>query len=296
MDSIPTVAPASLIHLMSGLLLTGALLLAIALYLVRQLTLELPGSANRSWWRLLGALILLFLCGYLGFFTLKLGAPYTSSEMLVVGIFFLGSIFALLVCLLALRTTQELKRIYILEQEAITDPLLGIFNRRCLDRRLKEEVLRAKRHGLDLMLLMVDIDRFKAVNDTWGHHTGDLVLQHVARLMLDSLRQTDIIARYGGEEIVVLLPHTPCAEGKQVAERLRETVEHTPLQPGQNNAAQVTVTISIGCACLHAEQDTPQSLLERADQAMYQAKMQGRNRVVCAELGETDRAICGEVA
>lgn len=285
MHSFPAEVQENLIHLMSGLLLAGAALLAASLYFVRQLTLELGGCPTRKLWRLLGGLILLFVGGYLGLFTLKLGRTYTSSETLVVFIFFLGAIFALLVCLLALRTTRELKRVNILEQEAMTDPLLGIYNRRSLDRRLQDEVMRARRHGLDLMLLLVDLDNFKSVNDTWGHYTGDLVLQHVARLLVESLRQTDIVARYGGEEMVILLPHTPCAEGKMVGQRLRERIETTPvLVEGKEGVSEVTVTVSIGCACLHAAQDTPQSLLQRADFAMYQAKRQGRNRVVCAEL------------
>lgn len=281
----PTISPTQFTGLMSALLLSGALLLSIALYFVRQLTRELPDSVNRGWWRVLGALILLFLSGYLGFFALTLGGTYTSSEMLVVAIFFLGSIFSLLVCLLALRTTRELKRVYVLEQEAITDPLMGIFNRRCLDRRLRDEVLRAQRHNLDLGLLMVDIDRFKLVNDTWGHQTGDQVLQHVARHIVASLRQTDLVARYGGEEIVVMLPHTPETEACEVAQRLREVVENHPLQlkDARGNASNLSVTVSIGCTSFFQNQDTPQSLLQRADQAMYEAKRQGRNRVVCAD-------------
>ena len=295
---IPTQLPGYLIHLMSGLLLTGAVLLSGALYLVRKLIHELPKSASRRWWHLLGGLILLFVAGYLGFFALTLGGSYSSSEMLVVVIFFLGSVFALLVCLLAYRTTRDLKRIYILEQEAITDPLMGIFNRRCLDRRLRDEVLRSQRHDLDLALLMVDLDRFKLVNDTWGHATGDLVLRHVARLLVDSLRQTDVVARYGGEEIVILLPHTPAAEAYEVAERLRDAVEKNPmpLEGINNGVSELAVTVSIGCASLLPLDDTQQSLLKRADQAMYQAKRQGRNQVVRAGLEHADEAAGCQVA
>ena len=298
MQPIPTQLPGYLIHLISGLLLTGAVLLASALYLVRKLIHELPKSASRRWWHLLGGMILLFVAGYLGFFTLTLGGSYTSSEMLVVVIFFLGSVFVLLVCLLAYRTTCDLKRIYILEQEAITDPLMGIFNRRCLDRRLRDEVLRSQRHHLDLALLMVDIDLFKRVNDTWGHDIGDLVLRHVARLLVDSLRQTDVVARYGGEEIVVLLPHTPAAEAHEVAERLRNAVEKNPMRLGgaSGDTSGLAVTVSIGCASLLPLDDTQQSLLKRADQAMYQAKRQGRNQVVRAGLEHVDEAAGSQVA
>ncbi|TSK07042.1 MAG: GGDEF domain-containing protein [Geobacter sp.] len=271
-----------LAKVMSILLLGGAVLLTAALYLVRKLTKELPKGANRNRWYVLAGLLLLFLSGYVGFLSLKAGSLYTHSEMLVVVIFLLGAVFCLMVCLLAYRTTLELKRIYILEHEAMTDPLLGIYNRRVLDRRLRDEVMRARRHRLDLGLLMVDLDRFKSVNDTYGHHAGDLALQHVARLLMESLRQTDVVARYGGEEITILLPHTPPAETCDVAERLRRTIAGTPVTITDHHGekTELTVTVSIGCAGLLPEHDTVESLLQRADQAMYQAKQQGRNKVV----------------
>jgi len=221
-------------------------------------------------------MILLFLCSYLGLFILKYGALYTAQEMLVAVIFFFGAVFVLLVCMLAYRTTLELKQIAILEQENITDPLLGICNRRCLDRRMQEEVLRAQRYRLDLSLLMVDIDNFKLVNDTWGHQVGDLVLQHLSQLLVDSLRHTDVLARFGGEEFVILLPHTCGEEAFKLAEKLRRTAEQTPL----HRIPELSITISIGSASLLPDGDNAYSLLERADKAMYRAKREGRNRVV----------------
>lgn len=269
-------------YLMAGLLLVGAALLAISLYMVRKLTKELPQGTNRRWWYLLGGLIQLFFCGYLGFFILNYGQSYLPSEMLVALIFFFGAVFVLLVCILAYRTTLDLKRTMVLELETITDPLLGIPNRRCLDRRLLEEVLRAQRHQLDLALLMVDLDNFKQVNDTWGHQVGDLVLQHLARLLQDALRRTDTVARFGGEEFVILLPVTAEPEAYLLAERLRQAVEQTPLLTASERARlpEVRVTVSIGCASLLPDDDQADSLLDRADMAMYQAKEQGRNRVV----------------
>ncbi|MDD2310574.1 MAG: GGDEF domain-containing protein [Desulfuromonadaceae bacterium] len=274
--------------LMAGLLLIGVGLLVFSLTIVRKLTKELPQGANRSRWSLLGIMILSFICGYLGFFTLNLGVSYTAPEMLVAVVFFFGAVFVLLVCLLAYRTTQELKRIYVLEHETVTDPLLGIFNRRFLDRRIQEEVLRAQRHRLDLSLLMVDIDNFKQVNDTWGHQAGDLVLQHLSQLLEMDLRQTDILARFGGEEFVILLPHTPEQDAFKLAEKLRRAVEQTPL----HRIPELRVTISIGTSSLLPDGDDAHSLLERADKSMYRAKREGRNRVVSyhnngfAEYGE----------
>lgn len=263
-------------NIMAGLLLLAIGMLACSLFIVRKLKMELPEGANRRRWYRLGGLIVLFFLGYLGFFVLKYGKSFTTPEMLVAVIFFFGAVFVLMVCLLSYRTTLELKRVYVLEQENITDPLLGIFNRRCLDRRLLEEVLRAYRHRLDLALLMVDIDKFKQVNDTWGHQVGDLVLQHLTQLLVATLRQTDILARYGGEEFVILLPHTAEQEASKLAERLRAAVEQTPL----HRIPELSVTVSIGIACLLPDDDDAYSLLERADKAMYRAKREGRNMVV----------------
>lgn len=269
------------IDIMNTLLFLAALLLMIALFFVRKLAKELPKGRTRNWWKILGGLIVLFICGYFSFYLMKLGSEYSSSEMLVPVIFFFGAIFVLLVCVLAYRTTCELKRIFVLEQESITDPLTGIFNRRHLDRRLQEEVLRCHRYDLLLAVLLVDIDHFKKVNDTWGHQVGDLVLKHVSRIFVEVLRQTDMVARFGGEEFVILLPHTQESESYNLAERLRKTVESTPLQfMSEGTLAEIRVTISIGSACLLPESDSAFDLLERADKAMYRAKNEGRNRVV----------------
>ena len=267
--------------LMAALIFLGALLLTISLYFVRKLTKELPKGSNRNWWKLLAGLILIFICGYFGFYWMKLGTSYSGSEILAPVIFFLGALFVLLVCILAYRTTRELKRIFVLEQECITDPLLGIFNRRHLDRRLQEEVLRCQRYDLLFAVLLVDIDHFKKVNDTWGHQVGDLVLKHLARIFTDALRQTDMVARFGGEEFVILLPHTPETESYALAERLRRTVEKTPFVLGIDGAQkEIPLTVSIGSSCLLHTGDTAFALLERADKAMYAAKQGGRNRVV----------------
>jgi diguanylate cyclase (GGDEF)-like protein len=266
----------SMSDLMVLLLLIGVGLLAFSLIIVRKLMQELPQGGTRNRWFLLGIMILLFLCSYLGFFSLNYGLQYSLSEVLVSVVFFFGAVFVLLVCLLAYRTTQELKRIYVLEQETITDPLLGIFNRRFLDRRMLDEVLRAQRHRLDLSLLMVDIDNFKQVNDTWGHQVGDLVLQHLIQMLEADLRQTDILARFGGEEFVILLPHTSEQDAFKLAEKLRRIVEQTPL----HRIPELRVTVSIGTSSLLPDGDDAHSLLERADKSMYRAKREGRNRVV----------------
>ena len=283
-DSLQTllVLPFCVCDLMAGLLLTGAFLLTVSLFFVRKLARELPRGIIRTSWRMLGVFILLFIIGYISFYLMKQGNHYDRHEMVVPVVFFFGAIFVLLVCCLAYRTTKELKRVVELEQETITDPLTGIFNRRFLDRRLQEELLRAKRHDLELSLMLLDIDHFKKVNDTWGHQNGDIVLKHLAQLLTDTLRQIDLVARYGGEEFVILVPHTAKKEASALAERLRRTVEQRPalITTSEGIYHELRITVSIGISCLFSEEDAPCDILERADKALYQAKETGRNRVV----------------
>lgn len=276
------VLPFCVCNLMTGLLFGGALLLACSLLFVLRLSRQLPKGINRASWRVLGGFILLFIAGYLGFYLLKRGEHYNHHEMLVPVIFFFGAVFVLLVCILAYRTATELKRVAELEQETITDPLLDIFNRRFLDRRLQEELLRAQRHKLDLSLMLLDIDHFKKVNDTWGHQNGDIVLKHMARLLVNTLRQTDLVARFGGEEFVVLLPHTSAEDSLVLAERVRRTIEQSPalISVSHDGYHELRVTVSIGLSCRNGDEESPCEILERADRALYQAKQTGRNRVV----------------
>lgn len=287
LEALPTalVLPFCICDLMTIFLISGALLLAISLFFVRKLARELPRGLNRTSWRILGGFIMLFIVGYLGFYLLKRGSHYDKHEMVVPVVFFFGAIFVLLVCILAYHTTKELKRVVELEQETITDPLLGIFNRRFLDRRLQEELLRAQRHGLPLSLMLLDIDFFKKVNDTWGHQNGDIVLKHLAKLLVDTLRQTDLVARFGGEEFVLLLPHTHQGDARMLAERLRRTVEQTPvlITTSDDGYQELRVTISIGLSCMQQENDNCCDMLERADKALYQAKQTGRNRVISCD-------------
>ncbi len=168
----------------------------------------------------------------------------------------------------------------------LTDPLTGVHNRRFFETRCHDEIAHARRHYLNLACMFLDIDKFKRINDTLGHHAGDEVLRNVARLIKLQLRSNDIIARYGGEEFVALLPHTGLKQAYEIAERIRTSIAAHPFQPlpGENLA----VTISIGVAMLPAELAGDEStlaekLVSAADAALYQAKEGGRNRVVCAE-------------
>ena len=166
-------------------------------------------------------------------------------------------------------------------QYATLDALTSLNNRRQFETRLKQEVAAAKRQQKPLCGMMIDIDFFKRVNDTYGHAAGDEVLKQTAAVIKELLRESDIPSRYGGEEFAILLPFTHLDEARVVGERLRKAVENTPVTIGEDDSLKknINVTISMGIAEFNPE-ETGEELFERADKALYQAKESGRNRVV----------------
>lgn len=160
------------------------------------------------------------------------------------------------------------------------DGLTRILNRAALDEAAAQEVSRCQRHGKPLSMLMLDIDRFKQINDQYGHKAGDDVLRQVVENMRRHLRREDHFGRYGGDEFVFLLPETPTEGGKLLAERIRRAISGRKLELGTES---VTVTASIGVATIDCRSDVDwEQLAMRADAALYEAKRQGRNRVVSA--------------
>ena len=165
-------------------------------------------------------------------------------------------------------------------QYATLDALTNLNNRRQFEIRLGQEISITKRQNNPLCAMMVDIDFFKSVNDTYGHAAGDEVLRTVASIIKQALRESDIPARYGGEEFAVLLPYTHIEEAKIVGERLRKTVESTPIIVNieDQEPQTINVTISMGLA-EYNQTETGEVLFERADKALYEAKTNGRNQV-----------------
>ncbi|MDX1252612.1 MAG: GGDEF domain-containing protein [Gammaproteobacteria bacterium] len=160
-------------------------------------------------------------------------------------------------------------------EAALKDPLTGVHNRTAMDAILQREVDLAHRHGAPLSLIAVDIDHFKSVNDTYGHTIGDSVLTTVAEATSASIRGTDMLFRYGGEEFVVLLSNTGREGALCLAERIRRKVQ---MARYICNEAMISSTISLGVACLNTGENAT-TLFTRADQALYQAKAAGRNCV-----------------
>ena len=168
------------------------------------------------------------------------------------------------------------KRITELSQ---TDDLTGISNMRAFNEIFEKEVAGAARYSYPLSVLMIDLDRLKVVNDQFGHTTGSALIKHAATLMRDGIREADILARYGGDEFVILMPHTNTEMSTLVAERIRELIEAKPLNIGGH---QLPASISIGIASYPDNVVRPETLLDQADAALYRSKMSGRNRVTAS--------------
>jgi diguanylate cyclase len=165
------------------------------------------------------------------------------------------------------------------QKQAMRDVLTGIPNRQAYEERLASEIARSKRYGTPLSMVVWDVDKFKTVNDNYGHAGGDRVLKVIAELLSSRVRETDFVARYGGEEFVMLMPETTAVSAMQVANKLRSDIEQTPFH---FHDARVPITISAGVAQFHQD-ELVTSLFERADAALYAAKDAGRNQVKSAE-------------
>ncbi|HMH19778.1 MAG TPA: GGDEF domain-containing protein [Burkholderiales bacterium] len=160
-------------------------------------------------------------------------------------------------------------------EQAIVDPLTGVFNRRHMERYLSDAVERKRRNSAPASLMLIDVDRFKLINDRFGHAKGDSVLKGIVSLVGKRARKVDLLFRIGGEEFILLLPDTEEAAAAVVAEQLRASIAGAPLVDGRQ------VTVSIGVSELQPG-ESPDSWMKHADDALYAAKKAGRNRVVCA--------------
>ena len=174
-------------------------------------------------------------------------------------------------------------------QEAILDGLTKLYNYRYFMQELEREANRARRYNQPFSLFMLDIDKFKNYNDTYGHPAGDRILQTISKLILQNIRNTDTVARYGGEEFVVILPGLKREEAMALADKLRTLIaEH--LFYNEDTKENCTITISIGVACFPDDSDNSADLIKSADKALYQAKQTGRNKV-CSALDVKSKSV-----
>lgn len=181
---------------------------------------------------------------------------------------------------------ESKKEMQLLRQElaqaretAKTDALTGLLNRRAFDQKLDEYIEIYKQNDFELCLLILDLDHFKQVNDTFGHQMGDNVLRYTANLMKQHIAEHHCAARYGGEEMAVIMPNTPLNKAMEIAEKIRSSLAQHPLKHKDSKESIGKVTLSIGVSGFKIN-DSTESLIERADKAMYRAKANGRNQVM----------------
>lgn len=260
----------------------GILLLVAAMFPIRAIIQRLPKSALKQRWFLLLSLTILFLVAYLGYSVVFWNHTEVIADLLVPAVFFFGAVFVWMICNLSLKTAIDLRRIYRLEEESITDSLTGVYNRRYLERRLGEEFSHAREFDATLSILLIDVDSFKEINDTAGHTAGDQVIVKLAMLMKNLIRGGDVLVRFGGDEFLVIALNTPAQDAASLAEKLRARVAtQTFMVDGdlQKNS-EIRTTISVGVAELTSEVIGIDQIIANADAALYCAKREGRDRVV----------------
>ena len=268
-------------------IISGSIFLILSLPPIRTITKELSTGKLKLKWNILSVLVVFFFIGYLyfAFDYVKNSNNSESIDHIVPLIFFLGGVFVFLVGSLASQTAINMKEIATLQHECNTDSLMQINNRRYFDKKIEDEVNISSRYSLPLSLLMLDIDFFKNINDTYGHVVGDSVLREIAEIIKCVARDSDIIARYGGEEIAIIATNTNYENATVLAERLRKIIEQSTFKQCCANEEDFRISISIGISYLHPQKNTSsKELVVEADKALYKAKDSGRNRVVLAEI------------
>jgi len=275
------------IYFSAALIVLGFLLLVAAIVLTQHLIGILPKPGQ---WPSLRNLMAFFAIGYTVYlFLLITGWPF-YKDLVVAEVFFLSSLFMLIVIRFTNRTIRNILRLDELEELANTDELTGMFNRRAIKRLLEKEFLKVQRFDVPLSVAMVDLDHFKRINDTYGHHAGDTVLKEVAQVLDRGLRRIDVLGRYGGEEFLCVLPMASVDGAFITGERIRNQVKElrfavtgpeqlTVVPPGEEASGEVvTITVSVGVAFVDSETASAEDAVAAADAAMYAAKQGGRDR------------------
>jgi len=224
---------------------------------------------NPYGWRTLFAFIMLFIIGYIATASLLINIPVTSAEILMAVILLSSSIFVYLVSRLSLQSLQHINRAIALERHrALHDVLTELPNRILLYERINQAIASAKRNAGSAAVMIMDLNRFKEINDTLGHHCGDRLLQQIAPILKNNLRETDTVARLGGDEFAVVLPDTNHGTAVTIARKLQNTLRRPFMVEGHS----LNIEMSIGIALFPQDGTDSDALLQSADVAMYMAK------------------------
>jgi diguanylate cyclase (GGDEF)-like protein len=264
-----------------ALTVLGALVLVAALVPAGEMLTQFPDGAFRHRWRLVQAALLFFVVGY-SIYSVAFWERHQRWEDLILPlVLLLAAIFVAATVRLSWQTTAEIRRVANIEGETITDTLVGVYNRRYLEHRLTEEIARARRHSLTLSILLFDIDHFRRLNATWGRDVGDQVLGYIGRLLVSAVRESDVVARYGGEELMVIAPSTTSEQAVLLADRVRTQIanENLAFAGAAGGRPGLRVAVSVGVVESRPDEAGWSSLVGRAEEALSRAKTAGRNRV-----------------
>lgn len=254
----------------------GACIAAAAVMPLREVAGLAQAHGLRRAWQALTLAVLVGIALLVASIIGKVGRPLDAGDVTAGVLHVLGPTFALSVACLSRSTARDLLRVAALEKAAMTDALTALANRRRFDERLADEVRRARETGAPLSLVLVDVDRFKRVNDEHGHAAGDAVLRAVAALIAARSRAVDTACRTGGEEFGIIVPGLVAGKAAGMADRLRRDVAAS--ETGLQDGGAVRVTASLGVATL-APEESVEAFASRADAALYAAKRQGRDLV-----------------
>lgn len=270
------------------LISVGLIGLIASFHPTRQMIMKLPPGSTLTLWKVLTGLIIFFVVAYIVILFLLSSLPDSILKNTLVYMLLGGGVFVWIMTRVSVDSIDTLERVAILEKQSTTDSLMRIYNRRYLETRLEQEFSRAKRYKENLVFMMLDIDHFKSVNDQYGHDIGDKVLIELAKLLKATVRKSDVIARYGGEEIAIICPKIEIQGAMILAERLRHTVNENltisiqDMVIAKKHAISGNlheITVSIGVSCIDDSFNDYFEFMKHADKALYQAKHDGRNRV-----------------
>jgi diguanylate cyclase (GGDEF)-like protein len=263
------------------MVLLSVVLLGSALFPIRRIHRMIPGGLLRRLWVGLAGLVVLSMLGALVFLGINgTEGPDHREDWLVALMVLGGSVFSVIVSHLSYLTAVDASRVASLEVAATIDPITELYNRRQIMILLERECFRAHRDQRPLSVLILDLDNFKRVNDTYGHPAGDVVLRSFGKLITETAPESSLVGRFGGEEFLVILPGMSSGEANEAAQRIRAMVEITTISCG--GVPVVSPTVSIGVATTFGWKECAEDLTAIADEALYAAKTAGRNRVVHA--------------
>ncbi len=263
------------------LLLSGICLLVVSAFTSQQLIKKLPMGKVRNSWQMLTYFIIGFIFAYAAYMLMLMTGQANLSSLVVPKLCFTAAAFILLLCFLTYQITRDIREAIAMDQASIIDPVLDIYNRRYFDRRIDEETQRSRRYKLPLSLILFEVDEFSNVVDQHGRLVGDVVLRKVSDFIMNTVRSSDIVARFDEHKIIVATTQTKEDMAEKLADRLRAEIEKLEIirNSGEESAQALHVTVSGGVSCLLDSIKNGFELVDLAENALLQANKIGRNKV-----------------